>query len=235
MARKFSRKAEDNSVPLDMTPMIDCIFLLLIFFILTSKFTPDEKAIASLMPTDKGQAAAASASPIPKEQVNIKIFPAGMVKGHQPSDYRDQLIQIRAALKPGRPIEAVWFQVGGEDPLPIDGSKFRQAGGDAVKLEVNSIHAHIQKALEVRKGSDGAFRKDAQPVVIHCFSGLSWKFALLAYDAVREYERVTSGGKALTKASELLEAREVMFAPPRVRNYSPNEVGNELYEIIHIR
>lgn len=235
MARKFSRKAEDNTVPLDMTPMIDCIFLLLIFFILTSKFTPDEKAIASLMPTDKGQAAAASASPIPKEQVNIKLFPAGMVKGYQPSEYRDQLIKIRSALKPGRPIEAVWMQIGGNDPQAIDGSKLRQGGGDAVKAEVNMIHAHIGEALKLLAGSDGAARKDAQPVVIHCFSGLSWKFALLTYDAVREYERVASGGKALTKAAELLEAREVMFAPPRVRNYSPNEVGNELYEIIHIR
>ena len=235
MAKKFSRKAEDNSVPLDMTPMIDCIFLLLIFFILTSKFTPDEKAIASLMPTDKGQAAAASSSPIPKEQVNIKIFPAGMVKGYQPSEYRDQLTKIRAAQPPGRPIEAVWFQIGGENPLPVDGSKFRQAGGDAVKTEVNGIHGHIHAALDARKGTDGAFRKDAQPVIIHCYSGLSWKFALLAYDAVREYERLASGGKAMTKAAELLEAREVMFAPPRVRNYSPNEIGNELYEIIHMR
>jgi len=235
MARKFSRKAEDNAVPLDMTPMIDCIFLLLIFFILTSKFTPDEKAIASLMPTDKGQAAAASVSPIPKEQVNIKIFPAGMTKGHQPSAYRDKLTEIRAALQPGRPIQEVWLQVGGEDPLVIDGSKFAQAGGDAVKAEVNKIHQHIHAALDSRKGSDGASRKDAQPVVIHCFSALSWKFALLAYDAVREYERVTSGGKAMQKAAELLEAREVMFAPPRVRNYTPNEVGNELHEIIHFR
>ena len=41
---------------LDLVPMIDCIMLLLLFFILTTKFTADEKAIASLLPTDKGQA-----------------------------------------------------------------------------------------------------------------------------------------------------------------------------------
>jgi biopolymer transport protein ExbD len=233
MARKLRRKPEDNSVPLDMTPMIDCIFLLLIFFILTSKFQPDEKAIASLMPTDKGQAAAPSESPIPKEQVNIKIYPAGMAKGYQPSDYRNQLLELRRQIN--GPIQTVWVQVGGDDPVEIKGALLREAGGEGVKQEVEKFHSYLHQALDARKGSDGASRKEAQPVVIHCFSGLSWKFALLAYDAVRDYERKASGGKTIVKANELLEAREVMFAPPRIRNYSTNEDGNELYEIIHMR
>jgi len=234
MARRFSRKPEDNAVPLDMTPMIDCIFLLLIFFILTSKFTPDEKAITSLMPTDKGQAAAPSQSPIPKEQVNIKIFPAGMTKGYQPSDYRDRLTTMRTQLA-GKPLDAVWIQVGGDEPVEIQGAVLRLAGGEAVKGEVEKIHTYLRSALDSRKATDGASRKDSQPVIIHCFSGLSWKYALLAYDAVRDYERVVSGGKIATKAADLLDAREVMFAPPRVRNYSTNEDGNELYEIIQMR
>jgi biopolymer transport protein ExbD len=231
MARKLSRKAEDNNVPIDMTPMIDCIFLLLIFFILTSKFTPDEKAIASLMPTDKGQAASASPSPIPKEQVNIKIFPAGMTVGHQPSEYRTQLEALRAQAG-GRPIDTVWIQVGGAGPEEINGRQFGLSGGEALKSEVNKVHAYLHSALKNLEGSI-ADRKDAPPVTIHCYSGLSWKYALLAYDAVRDYERVL-GAKA-TNAAELLNAREVMFAPPRIRNYSANEEGNELYEIVHLR
>ena len=37
---------------LDLVPMIDCIMLLLLFFILTTKFSTEEKTITSLLPTD---------------------------------------------------------------------------------------------------------------------------------------------------------------------------------------
>jgi biopolymer transport protein ExbD len=234
MARRFGRKPEDNAVPMDMTPMIDCIFLLLIFFILTSKFTPDEKAIASLMPTDKGQASAASPSPVPKEQINIKIYPAPMVKGHQPSDYRDQLKAIRDQLN-GRPIDHIYVQIGGEDPIEVDGRYLTLQGGDLVKEQVNKVHGYILDAMKARS-TGAAFQKDEQPVLIHCYSGLSWKFAILAYDAVRSAElKLTGASKALANKAQLETAREVMFTPPRIRNYSSNEEGNELYEIISMR
>lgn len=235
MARRFGRKPEDNTVPMDMTPMIDCIFLLLIFFILTSKFTPDEKSIASLMPTDKGQAAAASPSPVPKEQINIKIYPAPMVKGHQPSAYRDQLKGIRDSLPPGKPIRMVYVQIGGDDPIEVDGNLLVLSGGDEVKREVDKVHSYILEKMKART-TGAASQKDEQPVLIHCFSGLSWKFAILAYDAVRNAElKITGSAKALISKNELLNAREVMFTPPRIRNYSSNEEGNELYEIISMR
>ena len=35
--------SDETEEKADLTPMIDVIFLLLIFFILTTKFTPDEK------------------------------------------------------------------------------------------------------------------------------------------------------------------------------------------------
>jgi len=233
MARRFGRKPEDNAVPMDMTPMIDCIFLLLIFFILTSKFTPDEKAIASLMPTDKGQAAAASPSPVPKEQINIKIYPAPMVKGHQPSEYRNQLKDIRAQLG-GKPINNVYIQIGGDNPIEVDGRFLVLSGGDHVKRQVDGVHAYIMEAMRARM-TGAASQKDEQPVLIHCFSGLSWKYAILAYDAVRNAELKMTGAKSLTTKAQLETAREVMFTPPRIRNYSSNEDGNELYEIISMR
>ena len=234
MAKKFGRKPEDNAVPMDMTPMIDCIFLLLIFFILTSKFTPDEKAIASLMPTDKGQAAAASPSPVPKEQVNIKIYPAPMVKGHQPSEYLAQLKNIRAQLG-GKPINNVYIQIGGDNPIEVDGRFLVLQGGDEVKRQVDNVHAYILEAMKARM-TGAASQKEEQPVLIHCYSGLSWKFAILAYDAVRNAElKITGAVKALENKAQLQSAREVMFTPPRIRNYSSNEGGNELYEIISMR
>ena len=38
----------------NMTPLIDIVFLLLVFFILTTKFIPEEKVIKQLLPTDQG-------------------------------------------------------------------------------------------------------------------------------------------------------------------------------------
>jgi len=99
---------------------------------------------------------------------------------------------------------------------------------------INSIHLYI--AEELAKYEDpGQPRNKQQDVVIHCFSGLSWKFALIAYDAVRSYEGVRSGIKYTGDPKELDEARSVSFAPPRIRDYDPNELGNELYEIIHMK
>jgi hypothetical protein len=63
---------------------------------------------------------------------------------------------------------------------------------------------------------------------------MPWKYALLAYDAVRDYEG-DKVGKYNKTNFDLLEAREVSFAPPRIRNYSTNELGNELFEIVHMR
>ena len=58
-----------------MTPMIDIIFLLLVFFILTTKFIPEEKVIANLLPTDKGQSSASTPEVVETEEINIKIIP----------------------------------------------------------------------------------------------------------------------------------------------------------------
>jgi biopolymer transport protein ExbD len=66
---------------LDLVPMIDCIMLLLIFFVMTTKFSTEEKAISSLLPTDKGQSGPGKAKDI--KMVNICINPASprIVKG----------------------------------------------------------------------------------------------------------------------------------------------------------
>jgi biopolymer transport protein ExbD len=240
MARKLRRKPEDNEVPLDMTPMIDCIFLLLIFFILTTKFTPDEKAIASLMPTDKGQAQSSSTSPVPKEQVNIKIYPRSpgetnqFVKGYQPSDYKAFLTPILNE-RLGRPIERIIVQAGGSQAVPVDGQALSEKGGPRLEAQLSAFRGAIMNKLqELDQSLPVSTRKDAPPVIIHCYSRLPWKFAILAYDAVRQYEGDMGAG-VITKNQDLANAREVTFAPPRIRNYSANEDGNELYEIIHLQ
>lgn len=239
MARKLRRKPEDNFTVIDMTPMIDIVFLLLIFFMLTTKFTPDEKAITSLMPTDKGQAQSTSQSPVPKEQINIKIYPRSpgttnqFVRGYQPSDYRNFLTPILAERQ-GRAIDDVIVQVGGGPATPIEGQWLSTKGGPQLDTQMDAFIQTIMQGLAERD-NNATSRKDAPPVIIHCFSRLAWKYALLAYDAVRKFEAEQKGAGIIAKNAELANAREVTFAPPRIRNYSSNEDGNEIYEIIHLQ
>lgn len=219
---------------IDLVPMIDCIMLLLIFFVMTTKFTAEEKAISSLLPTDKGQGAASAAKIDPPKSINICIYPVGqrMVKGGQPSEYAAELKRITnngvITVFP-----QAYLRVGQRDPILIEGSKLSKGGTD-VAAYVDGIHKYIGE--ELAKFEDASQpRNKQQDIVINCYSGLSWKFALISYDAVRSYEGALSGIKYTGDPKELDAARSVSFAPPRIRNYDANELGNELYEIIHMK
>ncbi|MBA3708226.1 MAG: biopolymer transporter ExbD [Planctomycetes bacterium] len=216
---------------LDLVPLIDCIMLLLLFFILTTKFTSEEKTITSLLPTDKGQAAAPSKPVEPPQMINICIYPAGLYKGGQPSEYFKQLNDMRAGIAV---IPKAWIKVGNADPIEMDGGILQKAkSGNQLLQQVEQVHVYLNDALaKFEKGGD---RKTQDPVVIHCFSGLSWKYALVCYDAVRAYEAKVSGRKSTGNPSDFDEAREVDFAPPRIRDYSAKELGEELFEIIHMK
>lgn len=218
---------------LDLVPMIDCIMLLLLFFLLTSKFTSEEKAITSMLPTDKGQAMGPSKKVDPPKQINIAIYPTNLPAKLQPADYGLKLKRIIDAA-PRRIIPDAMVRVGGNPPIPMQGNVLAQQGSTELKLHMDQIHNYVQQSLEAYDKKDVAERKDQFPVVIHCFSGLSWKFALVAYDAVREFERKKGGFSKPDDPRALEKQREVDFAPPRIRNYSTEEMGNEIYEIINL-
>lgn len=220
------RDDDEDEAKGDMTPMIDIIFLLLIFFILTTKFIPEEKIIASLLPTDKGQSSAKVEIEEP-QNVNILIYPRGpdYVRGHQPSHY-----------------DRVWHAdpdasnatvaVGNRAPIEVIGAELSARGGGELNAELEKVHSYL---FENFAGYEKAgARKDQDPIVVHCFSGMPWKFALTAYDAIRAYEAEKNGKVELTE-EDLLNAREVNFAPPRVRDYRQWEMGYELFEIIHMK
>ena len=225
--RLLRGRAVGNLVPLDLTPMIDCVFLLLIFFILTTKFTPDDLQIAALMPTGKGQIRDASIQPIPPQEVAISIYPAGLFPGHQPRQYGLKYGELRAAGA----IDRVAIRVGGDEPLVIDGA--RLSDPQTTEAEIDRVHAHLRQALATRE--TGVVGEAQPPITIHCFSGLPWKYALLAYDSVRDYERAAGRGEVPSTAAGLRAARAVDFAPPRVRHHGVNELGDELFEILHRR
>jgi hypothetical protein len=229
----MSHSGGEEEGKLDLVPLIDTVMLLLMFFILTSKFTSEEKAISSLLPTDKGQLSAQQTKTVEEpKQVNICIYPAGMEKGYQPSEYRDQLLKTRA---PGQNIDYADFRIGANQLPKVDGKTLsRSRDAKEVSAALEDVHSFVTKSLEGYESGTGE-RKDQHPVIIHCFSGMSWRFALVAYDAVRAYEATKATFKFSGNPDELNRMREVTFAPPRIRNYSPNELGNELFEIIHMK
>jgi len=219
---------------IDLVPMIDCIMLLLLFFILTTKFSADEKAIASLLPTDKGQAPSPQTTPVePPKMINVCIYPEGLVKGFQPSEYQAKYEALKKTV--GDVLPTAYLRMGGSEAIVLDGNSLSKKGHKDLQANIEIIHQHVHQKLLERENSAVALRKLQDPVVIHCFSGLSWKFALVAYDAIRNYEGSKMGSKMSKDPSEWDNAREVSFAPPRIRNYSARELGNELYEIVNMQ
>jgi len=55
MARRKSRAAELEELELELTPMIDIVFLLLIFFMVATKFKSSEGMIKCFLPKNRGQ------------------------------------------------------------------------------------------------------------------------------------------------------------------------------------
>lgn len=72
---KLKRKSPFEELKIEMTPMIDCVFLLLIFFMVTSTFNRQEADISFALP---GIAQQAEAVEIPDEQI-IEIYADGSV------------------------------------------------------------------------------------------------------------------------------------------------------------
>ncbi len=218
----------------NLIPLIDCMFFLIMFFMIVTKFTPDELAIASLLPTDKGQMQSTSKSPLPKEQINIAIYPPGLQKGMQPSEYQ---AAVEAMWANNTFDQNGWLRIGGSNPMEVNGvplaARGAKKGSALMRQQVENFHAYVFQELETREQS-GKPRNEQPPVVISCYSGMSWKYAILAYDSVRAFEAKKTSN-FVKDAFDLEKAREVIFAPPRIRNYSKRELGNELYEIVHLR
>jgi biopolymer transport protein ExbD len=72
MARK--QLAQPQDPPLDMSPMIDLSFLLLIYFLVTSTLEPKETDLAMTMPTSTGEA-----SKVEIDMMTVQVNPTGAV------------------------------------------------------------------------------------------------------------------------------------------------------------
>jgi len=70
------KRVADEELKLEMTPMIDVTFLLLIFFMCTLKFKTLEGKLAAYLPKDVGVNTTQS-EPIPKVEITLRVVQAG--------------------------------------------------------------------------------------------------------------------------------------------------------------
>jgi biopolymer transport protein ExbD len=92
MARR-SLQDDDDATHIDLSPMIDCVFILLIFFIVTTVFV-DEKGIQVAKPD-----AAAVASPEQAENVAFEIDAQGKIHANgQEISLAEVTERVRSAM-----------------------------------------------------------------------------------------------------------------------------------------
>ncbi len=218
---------------IDLVPMIDCIMLLLLFFMLTTKFSSEEKSIANLLPSSKGSSPPFSAVLEPPQMVQIVITPAGLPMMNTEREYQtwyDQNVGVGQGIIP-----AAELRMGGNPAtIKLENRKLSQRDNPNLGGEVDNIHAFIHEALK-RYEIPGKPRKEQSEIVVSCFSALSWRYALIAYDAARSYEVKQGAIFDAKDPNSLTNARAVSFAPPRVRNYSVKEMGAELFELHRLK
>ncbi|MEK7269880.1 MAG: biopolymer transporter ExbD [Planctomycetota bacterium] len=80
MAKKRRKWAESNEKEpeVNMTPMIDCVFQLLIFFMVGTRFRSEDGVLAANLPRDKGQRPVEHINKKEElEHVRIKLFLGG--------------------------------------------------------------------------------------------------------------------------------------------------------------
>ncbi len=74
---QFGDNSSPDEVKLDMTPMIDVVFQLLIFFMCTIKFRNLDAKLSAYLPRDVGVNSAPAAAPFEKLDIVISVLVAG--------------------------------------------------------------------------------------------------------------------------------------------------------------
>src|SRR4051812_35973059 len=112
----------------NLVPLIDCMFFLILFFMIATRFTPDELAIASLLPSTKGPGPTTHRDDLLAPGVTIAVVPADLPRGLQPSDYARL---VGAQQRDATFARRVSVRVGGSAPILIDGAILNGRSGEA--------------------------------------------------------------------------------------------------------
>lgn len=152
----------------DLTPLIDLVFLLLVFFLLTTTFLAPELALDSLLPTDTGSRQESRLID-PPEAVVLTVVPAGLPDRGTPTDFAH-----------------AWRAPGPRAPVEVRAGRSRLALPVADQAVLDALGPFVATALA---SGDALTSEGPAPVEIACFSGLPWRYALWTYDAVRDTAR----------------------------------------------
>ncbi len=192
----------------DMTPMIDIVFLLLVYFVLTMTFMPDEKWLSQLLPTTKGGDSNV-VEQLEVQEINISFYPSGAPATSSTSELQNWYDNLDS-------IQHVTCRINGstiELPFHLDHEQ-----------QVERIHAFINEQLA--KYEDHLSTREKQDSVnVHCFSRLPWRYAIAGFDAVRAYE------KEITKVDEKIMGRDFGFAPNQLRDHRHDQLGDEIFRL----
>lgn len=157
MPNKVIREVRDEDWEYELpTSFIDCIFLLLIFFLLTARFKSFERKLDADLPKNEGQ------NPIPKKveipnEIRVKIF------------WENAQGQVISSPNYGDPNDIVRGQ-----PLSVAGAH--------IAIHVNKIPCTNLNDL-ARKLADIGARNPGMPVVIDARQKVPFKWVLGAVDA----------------------------------------------------
>jgi biopolymer transport protein ExbD len=78
---KFGRETDDRGFEINMTPMIDCVFQLILFFLVTSAFIKLEQDLTIDLPK-QGRELKVKAPPARPVVVNVRYLPGGSALYH---------------------------------------------------------------------------------------------------------------------------------------------------------
>lgn len=154
-----SETSDGEEGRLDLVPLIDCVMLLLMFFILTSTFDVEERILSALLP-EGGSISEPKPVSIPPPTVRIALLPG---EGRQ-----------------------VLVRIGGQEAVTLDPERLASHDPTINTGELEGLHTAIAPRLQAYE-KDGA-RTAQVPVEIHCATRLPWACALAVYVAVRAYE-----------------------------------------------
>jgi hypothetical protein len=178
---------------------------------MTTRFDTADQRLAAVLPTT-GQGGCGT--PIdPPRIIAITVVPAGA----DPDASTASLQRLARTWPTSGPVD---LRIGHGEPLRLTGAAD----------ELDRVHAYVAQGLAAFE-QPGAERSTQVEIGIHCYSGLSWKHAVTAYDAVRGYENERTRGQPDGAAL----ARAVSFAPPRIRDATPTIQGEEIWDILHQR
>ncbi|MCC7510439.1 MAG: biopolymer transporter ExbD [Planctomycetes bacterium] len=191
MSRKKKRTPKEEKASPDLTPMIDVVFQLLIFFILCTRFKVDERNHQVQLPKDEGLSSAPS---VPKEQVTIYCM---WDEGAKANSY---VVAIDARGR--KPVPESYATLTSLVIFPGDrGNDIREKKALYAQIFNNVVAAVEQYIIN----SGAKIEKLEISFAVNALSGASsgtapWMFVSLAVDAATRvnYNRTEAGLEPLT-------------------------------------